>query len=125
MATEGDQIAAAVKRFQAQVPALAKLKLAFGVELTSRALTGESDPERFHVELPGPKVSAGEGADERLLISVPGTMFKVLAADGELADWHEAYHYRHLRVDGDPRVKRLLGQAIGPALEARTPKRAG
>lgn len=122
MATSSDQIAGAVKRFQGQVPALARLKLAFGVELTSRGLTGEAEPERFHVALPGPKVSEGEGADERLVISVPATMFKVLADEGELPDWHEAFHYRHLRVEGDPRVKRLLGQAIEPALEA---KRAG
>ena len=68
--------------------------------------------------MPGPKVSAGAGDDERLLISIPATMFKVLAAEGELADWQEALHYGHLQVDGDPRVKRLLGQAIEPALAA-------
>lgn len=122
MATSTEQVAKAVKRFQTQVPALAKLKLAFGVELTSRGLTAETEPERFHVRLPGPNVTAGEGEAERITISVPATMFSLLSEEGELADWHEAFHYRHLRVEGDPRVRRLLGQAIEPALEA---KRAG
>ena len=81
-----DQVARAVKRFQAQVPALAKLRLVVGLELTTHGLTADADPERFRVEVPGPKVSEGAGEDERLRISVPATMFKVLAAEGELVD---------------------------------------
>jgi hypothetical protein len=119
MPTSTDQIAHAVKRFQGQVPALAKLKIVVGLELTSRGLTGEAEPERFRVEVPGPTVTRGPGDDERLVISIPATMFKVLASEGELADWQEALHYRHLQVEGDPRVKRLLGQAIEPALAAK------
>ena len=119
MPTSAQQIAAAVTRFQRQVPALAKLKLVFGLELTSRGLTGEGEPERFRIEVPGPRVAEGAGDDERLVISIPATMFRVLASDGELADWQEALHYRHLQVEGDARVKRLLGQAIEPSLVAR------
>jgi hypothetical protein len=117
--TSTDQVATAVKRFQDRVPALAKLKIVVGLELTSRGLTGDAEPERFRVEVPGPKVTQGAGDDERLLISIPATMFKVLATEGELADWQEALHYRHLQIEGDPRVKRLLGQAIEPALAAK------
>ena len=69
--------------------------------------------DRFRVELPGPEVSEGPAADERLQLSMPRTMFEVLAADGQLADWREAFIYGHLKVVGDSRVKRLLGQAIG------------
>ena len=119
MPTYSDQIAAAVKRFQDQVPALGRLKIVVGLELTSRGLTSDAEPERFRVEVPGPTITEGAGDDERLLISIPATMFKVLASEGELADWQEALHYRHLQVDGDPRVKRLLGQAIEPALAAK------
>jgi hypothetical protein len=119
VATTTAEIADAVKRFQAQVPALAKLRLVFGLELTSRGLAREHEPERFHVIVPGPEASEGEAAGERLLISMPATMFRVLAAEGELADWQEAFHYRHVTVEGDSRVKRLIGQAIEPALEAK------
>jgi hypothetical protein len=119
MATSSDQIVGAIKRFQEQVPALAKLRLVFGLELTARGLTGAAEPQHFRVEVPGPKVSDGPADDERIVISIPATMFKVLAAEGELADWQEALHYRHLQVEGDARVKRLLGQAIQPALPAK------
>jgi hypothetical protein len=119
MPTTSSQVATAVKRFQSQVPALSKLKIVVGLELTSRGLTGEGEPERFRVEVPGPKVSEGAGDDERLLITVPATMFKVLGSEGELADWQEALHYRHVQVEGDPRVKRLLGQEIEPSLAAK------
>jgi hypothetical protein len=113
MASDADKIATAVGRVQQQIPKLAKLKLVFGVELTSGGLMGPGKSDRFSVELPGPKVSEGPGDDERLQLSIPRTMFEILAADGQLVDWREAFHYGHLRVQGDSRVKRLLGQAIG------------
>jgi hypothetical protein len=113
VASASEQIATAVSRIQQQAPKLAKLKLVFGIELTSGGLMGPEKSERFRVELPGPTVSDGAGDDERLQLSIPRTMFDVLAADGQLVDWREAFHYGHLKVEGDARIKRLLGQAIG------------
>ena len=40
----------------------------------------------------------------------------MLAEEGGLADWREAFNSAHLKVGGDWRVKRLLGKAIEPAL---------
>ncbi len=112
MASSSDQITVAVQRFQRQVPALATLKLVFGIELTGSGLNPGA-PERFRVELPGPKVTEGAGDDERLRMTIPRTMFGVLAEEAELVDWREAFYYGHLKVEGDERVKRLLGRAIG------------
>lgn len=112
MASSADQIVVAVQRFQRQAPALAKLKLVVGVELTSAGLAG-GEPERYRVEVPGPKVTEGASDDERLLLSIPRAMFGVLAEEAELVDWREAYIYGHLKVTGDERVKRLLGRSIG------------
>jgi hypothetical protein len=112
LASAADQISRAVERVRAEVPALAKLRLVFGVELTAGGLTGPGESERFRVELPGPRVSEGAGDDERIRLSIPRTMFNLLAEEGELADWREAFAYGHLKVDGDPRVRRLLGRAI-------------
>ena len=96
------------------MPKLAKLKLVFGLELSAGGLSGRSETERFHIELPGPKVSEGSGEDERVCGSrCRETMFSLLAEEGHLVDWREAYFYGHLKVSGDERVKRLLGQAIG------------
>lgn len=113
MATDPAQITRAVSRVQAEVPKLAGLKLVFGLELTVGGLTGPADSERFRIELPGPKVSRGAGDDERLRLSIPRTMFSLLAEEGGLADWRDAFQYRHLQVEGDSRVQRLLGKAIG------------
>ena len=110
MASEDQRIATAVARIQQQVPKLAKLKLVFGLELR-----GRGDVQLYRVELPGPNVSDGPADDERLKLSIPKPMFGVLADEGQLVDWREAFHYGHLKVHGDPRIKRLLGQAIGGA----------
>ncbi len=115
MASDSDLIIVAVTRLQQQVPALAKLKLVFGIELTAGGLMGPEESQRFHVEVPGPKVGAGPGEGERLALSIPRTMFKLLAEEGQLVDWKEAYYYGHLKVEGDARVQRLLGKAIDKA----------
>jgi hypothetical protein len=39
-------------------------------------------------------------------------MFTLLAEEGAVADWREAFHTGHLQVGGDDRVRRLLGKAI-------------
>ena len=113
MASESKRIAAAVTRVQQQVPKLAKLKLVFGLELTSGGLMGPGQSERYRIELPGPKVSDEQAGDERIRLSIPKPMFVLLADEGQLMDWREAFFYGHLKVEGDDRVKRLLGQAIG------------
>lgn len=113
MASTSDLIVVAVQRVQAEVPALAGLKLVFSLELTAGGLTSEAKSEHYRVELPGPKVTEGEAADARLALSIPKTMFSLLAEEGSLADWRDAFHYGHLKVTGDQRVKRLLGKAIG------------
>jgi hypothetical protein len=100
----------AVEQVQKEVPALAKLKLVFGVQLPARG-----DVQVFRVELPGPKIAKGESGDERLRLQIRRTMFNILAADGEVADWTEAYVHGHLKVEGDPRVQSLIGQVIAKA----------
>ena len=112
MSATTDLIAAAVKRVQDEVPALANLKLVFSLELTSGGLMGPEESEAYRVEVPGPDVSEGEANDARLTLTIPKTMFNLLAEEGGIADWREAFHYRHLQVGGDDRIKRLLGKAI-------------
>ncbi len=113
MADSSKLISAAVTRVQAEVPAFAKLKLVFGLELTAGGVMGPSKSEHFTVELPGPKLSEGEPEGARIRLSIPKTMFDLLAEEGQLVDWKEAFYYGHLKVSGDERVKRLLGKAIG------------
>jgi hypothetical protein len=112
MASSTELVTTAVKRFQAEVPALAKLKLVVGLELTAGGLTGPGESEELRIEVPGPKVTQGAPDDARLSLTMPLTMFKVLAEEGELVDWKEAFYYGHLKVEGDRRIQKLIGQAI-------------
>jgi hypothetical protein len=105
-------IGRAVTTVRDEVPAFANLKLVVGLELSTGGLTGPASSERFRIELPGPEVSEGEAEDARLELAIPKAMFDLLAAEGGLADWKDAFHYGHLQVSGDERVKRLLGRAI-------------
>ncbi len=115
MASDSELIIVAVTRLQQQTPALANLRLAFGLELTAGGLTGPAEADRFRVELPGPKVAPGPGEDERLRLSLPRAMFRLLAEEGDLAEFKESLFYGHLQVEGDRRVLRLLGRAIDGA----------
>jgi hypothetical protein len=112
VAASSELILVAVQRVQAEAPALANLKLVFSLELTSGGLTRPGESELFRIEVPGPKVTEGDADDARIMLSVPKTMFTLLAEEGGLADWRDAFHYGHLKVGGDSRVKRLLGKAI-------------
>jgi hypothetical protein len=112
LASSSDLIIVAIQRLRPEIRALAKLKLVFSLELTGGGLTGPERAEAYTVELPGPQVSDGADETARIGLSIPRAMFKLLAEEGQLADWREAYHTGHLKVHGDARVKRLLGRAI-------------
>lgn len=106
-ASTAELIKQAVARLQSEVPALGKLKLAFGLELR-----GRGDVQPYRVELPGPKVSKGFVEDERLHVSIPRSHFNELVADGRVSHWHEAYTHGQIRVEGDPNIQRLIGKVI-------------
>ena len=114
MASAADLIAQAVSGLQAEVPGLANLKMVIGLELR-----GRGDTQLYRVELPGPKVSKGYADDERLHVSIPRSNFNELVADGKLPHWREAFEHGHIKVEGDPRVQKLVGGVMAKA-EART-----
>ena len=112
MASNADLAVVAVQRLQGQLPAMANLKLVMSLELTSGGLMGPGKSEQLRIEVPGPKVTEAEAGDARVNLSIPEAMFKLLAEEGDLADWKDAFYYGHLKVGGDPRVRKLLGKAI-------------
>jgi hypothetical protein len=119
VASTAELIKAAVERIQAEAPALAKLKLVFGVELR-----GRGDVQAFRVEVPGPNVRKGFGEDERVHVSVPRSHFNELAEKGRLGHWREAYVTGHVKVEGDPEIRKLIGTVIERQL-ARAQLRRG
>jgi hypothetical protein len=100
-------IETAVRRFQEEVPALAKLKLVFELELR-----GRGDVQMYRVQLPGPKISKGVAEDARASVSIPRSHFNELATDGRVRHYREAFEHGHIKASGDPNVLKLIGQVI-------------
>jgi hypothetical protein len=102
-----DLIRTAVERFQAEVPALAKLKLVIGLELKAR-----HDIQLYRVELPGPKISKDLAQDERVLVEIDRPQFNELAEKGTLKSYRRAYETGHIKAAGDSNVLKLIGQVV-------------
>ncbi len=107
MASTQDLIETAIERFQAEVPALAQLKLVFELELR-----GRGDVQMFRVRVPGPEISKAEGDDAQVRVEIPRSHFNELAADGTIKHYREAFEAGHIRVTGDPNIQKLIAQVI-------------
>jgi hypothetical protein len=107
MASTQQLIETAIRRFQAEVPALAQLKLVFELDLR-----GRGDVQIFRVQLPGPEISKGAAQDARATISMPRSHFNELAEDGQVKHYREAYESAQIKASGDPAILRLVGQVI-------------
>jgi hypothetical protein len=100
-------ISVAYRNITTEVPALAKLKLIFRLELR-----GRGDVQVFRVRVPGPDISKTEPEDARIEVSIPRSHFNELVADGKISHWREAYEHGDVKVSGDPNVLKLIGQVI-------------
>jgi hypothetical protein len=107
MASTPDLIRTAVERFQAEVPALAKLKLVFGLELR-----GRGDIQLYRVEVPGPKITKDLAQDERILVQIDRPQFNELAERGTLKAYRKAVETGHIKASGDSNVKKLISQVV-------------
>jgi hypothetical protein len=109
MATGGTSglIEQAVRRFQEEVPALAKLKLVFELELR-----GRGDVQMYRVQVPGPKINKGIADDSRVTVEIPRSHFNELATEGRVRHYREAFEHGHIKATGDPNVLKLIGQVV-------------
>jgi hypothetical protein len=103
-----DLIKTAIERFQAEVPALAPLKLVFELELR-----GRGDVQMFRVELPGPKISKSASTeDARVTVEIVRSEFNRLAEQGHVSDYRQAYDSGQIKVTGDSGIQKLIAQVI-------------
>ena len=86
---------------------MARLKLVVRLELR-----GRGDVQVFRVRLPAPDVTRGEPNDARLDVALSRSQFNQLAEKGRLRDWREAYDHGHIKVSGDPEVRKLIGTVV-------------
>lgn len=107
MASTADLIRTAVERFQAEVPALQKLKLVFGVQLKAK-----HDVQLYRVELPGPVIKKDLAQDERVIVEIDRPQFNELAEKGTVKSYRKAYETGHIKATGDSNVIKLVGQVV-------------
>jgi hypothetical protein len=107
MASTQDLIRTAIERFQAEVPALANLKLVFELELR-----GRGDVQMFRVELPGPEITKVADPDARVTVAMPRSHFNELASEGKVRHYREAFESGQIKVSGDPGIQKLIAQVI-------------
>ena len=107
MASTSDLIRTAIERFQAEVPALQKLKLVFGLELK-----GRGDIQLYRVELPGPEIKKDLSQDERVLVQIDRAQFNELAEKGTLKSYRKAVETGHIKASGDSNVLKLIVQVV-------------
>jgi hypothetical protein len=93
----------AVRRFQGEVPALAKLKLVIELELR-----GRGDIQLFRVEVPGPKVTKDIASDAKVRLSIPRSHFNELAREGTLRQWREAFESGVVKASGPAEILKLI-----------------
>jgi hypothetical protein len=104
----------AIRRFTAEVPALAPIKLVVSLELR-----GRGDAQQFRVELPEVKVSREVAADARVRLSMRREFFNVMAAEGKVPDWIEAFTYGRASATGPTQILRLIESVVERSEERR------
>ena len=97
----------AINNFQAEVPALTKLRLVIELELR-----GRGDIQLFRVEVPGPRITRDIASDAKVRLSVPRSHFNELAREGNLRSWREAFESGTVRASGPPEILRLIESVV-------------
>ena len=108
----------ATRRFISEVPALEPVKLVVGVELR-----GRGDVQHFRLELPEVTVTKGPAADARLRVEMRREFFNVMAREGKVPDWIEAFTYGQAKATGPEQFLRLIVNVVEKQQEReRTPR---
>ncbi len=107
MASTPDLIRTAVERFVAEVPALAKLKLVFGLELKAK-----HDVQLYRVELPGPKITKDLAQDERVLVEIDRPSSTSWPRKARSRATGSAAETGHIKANGDSNVVKLIVQVV-------------
>jgi hypothetical protein len=109
----------ATRRFIEEVPALAPIKLVVGVELR-----GRGDVQHFRLEMPDVKVTKGPAADARLRVDMRREFFNVMAREGKVPDWVEAFAYGQAKASGPEQFLKLIVSVVEKQQERERTRKA-
>jgi hypothetical protein len=97
----------AARRFVEEVPALAPMTLVVGVELQ-----GRGDVQFFRLQMPETHVSKGPADDARITVQMRREFFNIMAAEGKLPDWIEAFTYGKAKATGPSQYLKLIANVV-------------
>jgi hypothetical protein len=106
-------------RFLEEVPALEPIKLVVGVDLR-----GRGDTQQYRLEMPGIKVTKGPAADARVHVDMRREFFNVMAREGKVPDWVEAFTYGQAKASGPDQIMKLIVNVVERQIERERTKRA-
>jgi len=107
------------RRFIEEVPALAPIKLVVGVELR-----GRGDVQHFRLEMPDVKVTKGPAADARVRLDMRREFFNVMAREGKVPDWVEAFAYGQAKATGPEQILKLIVNVVERQQERERTRKA-
>jgi hypothetical protein len=114
-----DLIELATRRFLEEVPALEPIKLIVGIELR-----GRGDVQHFRLQMPEIKVTKGPAADARVRVDMRREFFNVMAKEGKIPDWIEAFTYGQAKASGPDQILRLIVNVVERQLERQRVRKA-
>jgi len=109
----------AARRFVAEVPALEPLKLIVGIELR-----GRGDVQQFRLEMPGITVTKGLAADAGVRVEMQRAFFNVMAKEGKVPDWIEAFTYGQAKATGPEQFLKLIVNVVERHQERQRTRKA-
>ena len=109
----------ATRRFIEEVPALEPIKLVVGIEMR-----GRGDVQHFRLELPDVKVTKGPAADARVRVDMRREFFNVMAREGKVPDWIEAFTYGQAKATGPEQILKLIVNVVERQQERQRARKA-
>jgi hypothetical protein len=100
-------IETAARRFVEEVTALAPMKVIVGVELH-----GRGDIQHFRLQMPELAVTKGPADDARINVEMRREFFNVMAAEGKVPDWIEAFTYGKAKATGPSQYLKLIANVV-------------
>ncbi len=112
-------IETATRRFVEEVPALAPIKIVVAVELR-----GRGDVQHFRLAMPEIAVTKGPATDGRINVEMRREFFNVMAKEGKVPDWIEAFTYGQAKATGPSQFLRLISSVVEKQQERERTKTA-
>ena len=80
--------------------------------------------QHFRLEMPELKVTKGPAADARIRLDMRREFFNVMAREGKVADWIEAFTYGQAKASGPEQILRLIINVVERQQERQRTRKA-